>query len=70
MNAIKIQYFKQLNPKIIPKRRIEKKQNLIYDHQKYDHQKYDHQKYDHQKIVTYSGPEPRTHNLERMNEDN
>jgi hypothetical protein len=55
MNAVKIQYFKQLNPKIIPKRRIEKKQNLIYDHQK---------------IATYNGPEPRTHNLERMNEDN
>ena len=60
MNAVKIQYFKQLNPKIIPKRRIEKKQNLIYDHQKYDHQK----------IVTYTRLEPRTHNLERMNEDN
>jgi len=41
MNTVKIQYFRQLNPKIIPKRRIEKKQNLIYDHPK---------------IVTYTGP--------------
>jgi hypothetical protein len=31
MNAVKIQYFRRLNPK----RRIEKNANLIYDHPKF-----------------------------------
>ena len=50
MNAVKIQYFRRLNPK----RKIEKKPNLIYDHQK---------------IVIYTGLIIWTLNMEKMNED-
>jgi len=51
MNAVKVQYFRQLNPK----RRIEKKQNLIYDHPK---------------IIIYTILIIWTLNMEKMNEDN
>ena len=50
MNTVKFQYIKRLNPK----RRIEKKLNLIYDHQK---------------IIIYTGLIIWTLNMEKMNED-
>jgi len=50
INTVKVQYFKRFNPK----RRIEKKLNLIYDHQK---------------ITSYTGLITWTHNMEKMNED-
>jgi hypothetical protein len=50
MNTVKVQYFRRFNPK----RRIEKKLNLIYDHQK---------------ITIYTELITWTHNMEKMNED-
>jgi len=50
MNTVKVQYFRRFNPK----RRIEKKLNLIYDHQK---------------IAIYTELITWTHNMEKMNED-
>lgn len=50
MNTFKVQYFRRFNPK----RRIEKKLNLIYDHQK---------------IAIYTELITWTHNMEEMNED-